>query len=75
MENLIPNTWWTDSKNRTWVILSAPLNPFYDEDNILNFKPAGYVLLLEYGKADTIEQPYDLIKDYITQGTFKQVTT
>lgn len=74
MENLIAHTWWVDVKNRTWLILSVPFTPYYNENKVLCFKPSGYVTLLEYGKSDIIEQPYELIKEFINNKTFKPIS-
>lgn len=75
MENLLPNTWWIDTKDRTWLLKMVPMTPFINEKKVLDFKPAGSVSLLELGKSEMIEQPYETIQEYISKGIFKPLIT
>lgn len=75
MADLIPYSWYKDSQNRTWLLIAAPIEPYYNEQNHLMFKPTGEVILLELGKNETIRRPYEEIEKYITNGTFKPLNT
>jgi len=63
---VIQHTWWQDSKKRLWVILQVmPFFPTETEKTIL---------MLQAGKMEAIERPYQEIITLIKEGNFNPIS-
>jgi hypothetical protein len=62
---IIPNVWYKDTKDRIWVVLNVL--PFFPTEDSTE------VVLLEFGKMESINRPYSEIQELVESGTFTQI--
>lgn len=62
--NITQFSWWIDTDRRIWVVHAV----WFTGDTPKS------VLLLRFGGAELIEQPYEVVQDLVEAESFKQIS-